>query len=102
MHDHAWESTLLAVGLEPQLLVDNLLTAFDPGCYAPPAHARALSRRAAVHRGPALDGIHWSVYPQTPIFCSRGGSPGDVNILWYDEHSREFVVQHPRPPQRAS
>ena len=27
MHDHAWESTLLAVGLEPQLLVDNLLTA---------------------------------------------------------------------------
>ena len=27
MHDHAWDSTLLAVGLEPQLFVDNLLTA---------------------------------------------------------------------------
>ena len=38
------------------------------------------------------DGIHWSVYPEMPTFGSRGGSPGDVNILWYDEHSREFVV----------
>ena len=50
------------------------------------------------------DGIHWSVYPDMPTFGSRGGSPGDVNILWYDEHSREFVVniraQHRRPPRR--
>ena len=101
MHDHAWESTLLAVGLEPQLLVDNLLTASAQDA-THRRHTPERSRRAAVHRGPALDGIHWSVYPQTPIFCSRGGSPGDVNILWYDEHSREFVVQHPRPPRRAS
>ena len=43
----------------------------------------------AVH---SPDGIHWSMYPERPTFGSRGGSPGDVNILWYDEHSREFVV----------
>ena len=27
MHEHAWDSTLLAVGLEPQLFVDNMLIA---------------------------------------------------------------------------
>lgn len=38
------------------------------------------------------DGIHWSRYRQAPVFGSRGGSPGDVNILWYDRHARQFVV----------